>query len=118
MKATRSIALALMLVSGASFAHPPAVDMNTRWEKMASNLGLDEAQTTTFLSVMNTQHAKRRGYHEEMKSRMTALHEETIKELSATLTSEQLEQFKSAVPPKRHHGRHHGRKHHRQVTEE
>jgi hypothetical protein len=101
MKAAYSIAFTLLLAtSGASLAQPPtAEDVTARWEKIAQTLGLDDAQTDTFLSVMNAQDTKRRSYHEEMKTKMDTLRDETISELGETLSADQLEKLKIALTP-------------------
>jgi len=104
MKTAHSIVFALLLlISGTSFAQPPmAADMTARWEKLATSLGLDDTQTETFLSVMNAQDTRMRSYHEEMKSKMDTLHEETFSELGETLSADQLEKLKiELTPPER-----------------
>jgi hypothetical protein len=101
MKTTRSIAFALLLaVAGVTAAQPPMIDMTARWEKLATSLGLDDAQTETFLSVMTAQETKMRSYHNEMKTKMDALQEETLSELGGTLSADQLEKLKVALTPR------------------
>jgi len=101
MKTIHSIAFSLLLlISGASFAQPPmAADLTARWEKLATTLGLDDAQTEIFLSVMNAQDTKMRSYHEEMKTKMDTLRDETFGELGETLSADQLEKLKIALTP-------------------
>jgi hypothetical protein len=100
MNTTRSIAFALLLaVAGASAAQPPMMDMTARWEKLATTLGLDDAQTETFLSVMTAQDTRMRSYHDEMKTKMDSLREETLSELGETLSADQLEKLKVALTP-------------------
>ena len=98
MKAAKSIVLAILLgISVASSAQPTAAQMSARWERLASEIGLDAAQTETFLAVMKTQDEKMRTYHEEMKTNMDALKAETLSELSDTLTADQLQQLDKAL---------------------
>ena len=105
MKTAQSIAFTLLLainglaISGLSFAQPPTADITARWEKLAQTLGLDDAQADTFLTVMNAQDTKMRSYHEEMKTKMDALRDETISELGETLSADQLEKLKVALTP-------------------
>lgn len=69
-------------------------------EHLIEALQVTEDQQDSFLTIMKAQHEKRmsiheqyRGNHEEERSSMTSLHEETLVLLQGVLTAEQLEIF-------------------------
>jgi len=69
-------------------------------EHLIEALQVTEDQQDMFVTIMKAQHEKRmsiheqyRGNHEEERSSMTSLHEETLVLLQDVLTAEQLEAF-------------------------
>ena len=73
--------------------------------EMARELGLDGAQATQFVQIMDDQRAKRRALqaqadvdHAAMRQKMEALHEETRARLRSVLSTDQLARFEQLRP--------------------
>lgn len=94
---------------------PPHGKPFGHWQQIAQDLSLSDEQTESFMSVLNSQHEKRREImkahrkerEEKPRAEMEALHQETISLLASVLSAEQLQQFEDEMEAHRKHRKMH-----------
>jgi Spy/CpxP family protein refolding chaperone len=79
-------------------------------EQLISQLGINDEQRESFLSIMKEQHDKRmnihqqyRGARDKVHKAIMTLHQETLERLQQVLSAEQITQFEQLMKQRRPH---------------
>ncbi len=93
--------------TSASYAQTPCMPPAPDWNRLAERLGLETQQFDAFVTVMTAEHSKREALrkttHDDMKTGMDAIDQETITSLANVLTEDQLAAFESLQSDMRRH---------------